>query len=490
MSASRLVLVGLGPAGLERVPRAARRALTDPDRTVVVRTLRHPAAVELAALRDVDHCDDLYQTAETIDDVYEGIVERVWRHLDDGPVVYAVPGSVAVGERAAAELLRRARSRGIDIETHPGASFVDLACLAVGVDPVTDGSQIVDGRDLPDPFPLHVPTFITQVDTPLVLADVAVSLGRLLSDDAPITVLARLGSPDEESRTVPLAGLPRVPVDERTTVFVPAAHAGWFGLVATNRVLRRECPWDAEQTHHTLATHLIEEAYETLHAIADLPPDAPAGEPDMGAYAELEEELGDLLLQVVFHSTLAAEAGAFDIDDVAETVRRKLVRRHPHVFGDVEVADATEVKANWESIKRAEKARASLVADIPETLPGITRADKIQRRVASVGFDWADAAPIFDVVAAELDELRAVAGDRAAATMELGDVLFSVVNLARHLGVDPEIALAEANAKFVRRFEKMERIAADRGDELRDLPADALEALWSDAKGEPPGSRS
>jgi len=477
-----LAIVGLGPAGLDRVAPAAMTVLLDDEVHVIVRTLRHPAATELASRRSVESCDDLYEQAGDFEEVYEGIVARVVERLAAGPVAYAVPGSVAAGELAARHLVAWAREVDVPHTVHPGASFLEFAMVATGVDAIADGVQVVDARRFPDPLPLHLPTFVTQVDSPLVLADTAVTLGRVLPPETEVTVLRHLGAGDESMQVVTLAELPRVDVDERTTLFVPATDVGLLGLVATNRVLRRECPWDAEQTHHSLVAHLVEEAYETVHAIAALPSSAPAGPVDFGAYAEVEEELGDLLLQVVFHATLAAEAGAFDVDEVAEAVRRKLVHRHPHVFGDVTVADAREVKANWEQIKEAEKRRASTMDGIPAGLPGITGADKVQRRAASVGFDWTEAGPLFDVVAGELAELREATGDEEREIAELGDVLFSVVNLARHLGVDPEVALARANDRFVARFRAMEELAARRGTSLRDLTAGELEELWNEAK--------
>lgn len=251
-------------------------------------------------------------------------------------------------------------------------------------------------------------------------------------------------------------------------------------MVTTNRVLRVECPWDRAQTHHSLLRHLIEETYETVEAVSALPESAPTGPADFGAYALLEEELGDLLLQVVFHAGLAAEAGAFDVDEVAEQIRRKLVRRHPHVFGDIEVSGAGEVLANWEVLKSEEKSRESLMDDIPTALPGIARADKIQRRAATVGFDWPDVDPVLAKVEEELGELRA-AGEETR-TDELGDLLFAVVNLARHLHVDPEIALARASDTFVVRFRMMERLAAGREITLASLDLAAMDALWDEAK--------
>jgi len=477
-----ITVLGLGPAGLERLRASDLDRLVDPAATVLLRTLEHPAAAELAALRSVVPCDDLYETGDDFDQVYEAIVERVVDAARSGDTVYAVPGSAVVGERTVPLLVERAGAAGIPCTVIPGESFIDAACAVVGVDPIADGLQILDARGLPDPLPLHLPSFITQIDTPLVAGDVALTLGRVLPDSFEVTMLDRVGDDDATSITMPLADLPRAATGPRSTLYVPPADVGWLGLVATNRILRTECPWDAEQTHHTLVSHLIEETYETVDAIGALSVEAPGGEPDLGAYAALEEELGDLLLQVVFHANLAAEAGAFDVDEVAEGIRRKIVHRHPHVFGDVVAEEVDEVLANWEELKNVEKGRESLMDDVPAALPGMARAEKIQRRVATVGFDWPDDEPVFAKVLEELDELRSVRSDRERATGELGDLLFTVVNLARHLDIDPEIALSRANDAFEARFRAMEGAARRSGSRLRDLDDRSLEELWDAAK--------
>jgi MazG family protein len=240
--------------------------------------------------------------------------------------------------------------------------------------------------------------------------------------------------------------------------------------------LREECPWDREQTHQSLMKNLVEETYELIEAVGRLP----EGEPDWVAYAEVEDELGDVLLQVLFHAVIARQAGAFDIDDVAEVMRQKLVRRHPHVFGDVEANSAEEVKVNWDRIKETERGSAaeSALDGVASGVPALHRASKIQNRAAKVGFDWEQAAQVLPKVREELEELEEVLSDPVRAQQELGDVLFSVVNLARHLGLDPEIALGQATDRFEARFRRMEAEGP-----LEGLDLEGLNQRWDRAKG-------
>jgi tetrapyrrole methylase family protein/MazG family protein len=479
-------VVGLGPAGLDRLPPSVR-ALLDRAPTLIVRTVHHPAAGELARTREVVACDDLYDSAGNFDAAYGAMVARVVAAADSGPVVFAVPGSPLVGERAASAVVAAAGAAGFEVTVHPAESFLDLVWARTGIDPIAHGVQILDARDLPDPLSLHLPTVITQIDTDMVLDTVAHRLSLVLPDTCEVVVLEALGSPDERVQSVALAGLADIAPGPRTTVALDPGLVGWHGLVVTNRILRDECPWDRQQTHHSLISHLIEEAYETVEAVSRLSIEAPGGDVDYAAYAGVEEELGDLLLQVVFHATLAEEAAAFDVETVAEGIRRKLVHRHPHVFGDVEADTAHQVKANWEQIKQEEKERSSLMDDVPDALPSIARAEKLQNRAASVGFDWPEVASVFAKLEEEVGELEAElihhtpVSDRVAA--ELGDVLFSVVNLARHAGVDPELALRGAADRFADRFREVERLASGSGRSLTDMSLDELDELWDSAKG-------
>jgi tetrapyrrole methylase family protein/MazG family protein len=225
------------------------------------------------------------------------------------------------------------------------------------------------------------------------------------------------------------------------------------------------CPWDLEQTHASLGRHLLEEAHETLEAID-------AGDPD-----RLRDELGDLLLQVVFHSEMARQEGAFDVDDVAEGIVRKLIRRHPHVFGDVEVGSAAEVLVNWERIKAEERGEHPLDDEIPSSLPALARAAKVQRRAAGSGFDWRSFEGAVEKVREELAELEAEAsseGPPERIEEELGDLLFAVAALGRRLDLDPETALRKATRRFGERFERMREQAARDGVSLENLGEDDL----------------
>jgi tetrapyrrole methylase family protein/MazG family protein len=475
-----ILIIGLGPGDLRDLAEEARELLADPARVVLVRTLEHPAARQLVGLRPVESGDQIYQSSPDLDIVYRRLAERVVELGRSGPVAYAVPGSPRVGERSVELVRRLAAEAGLEVRIVGGASFLDLVLDRLGLDPLDRGLQVLDGRNLPDPLLLHLPTVIAQVDRPMVLGEVRDALGRLLPDETPITLLADLGTGVEVVETFTLGELDRRSAGPRTTLYLDGQPAGWSGLVATVRRLRRDCPWDASQTHHSLVRHLIEEAYEVAEAIGALPAEAPAGEPDHAAYLELEAELGDLLLQAVFHANLAREAGVFDAEEMAEQIRRKLVRRHPHVFGEVQVEGPEEVIRNWERLKQEEKGRQSLMDDVPAGLPALARAAKLQRRASSVGFDWPKAGPVLDKLAEEVEELREALDDPREAESELGDVLFAVVNLSRHLHVDPEMALRRAVDRFADRFRAMERSGP-----LDGLTLEELDARWEAAKGEP-----
>jgi ATP diphosphatase len=250
-------------------------------------------------------------------------------------------------------------------------------------------------------------------------------------------------------------------------------------IMARLRTPGTGCPWDLEQDFSTIAPYTIEEAYEVADAI------------ERGDLAELRDELGDLLLQVVFHSRLAEEAGAFAFADVVEAITAKMIRRHPHVFAAADADSPGKVRKRWEAIKAEEKSgrrrdadRAGLLDDVPLSSPALTRAVKLQRRAGSVGFDWKDPRAVLAKMREEIGELEREleANDRRRLGEELGDILFATANLARHLDIDPEAALRATNAKFVKRFKYIEAALQSRGQLLAGATLDEMEALWNEAK--------
>ncbi|HZQ88209.1 MAG TPA: nucleoside triphosphate pyrophosphohydrolase [Acidimicrobiales bacterium] len=460
---TRVVVVGLGPGGSDLLT-AGTKATIDRIPTRFVRTARHPAA---SAVPGAVSFDDVYEKASTIDEVYRTIVDRLC--AQKGEVLYAVPGSPLVAERTVELLLADPR---VEVWLMPAMSFLELAWARLGVDPVAAGARLIDGhRFAVEAAGERGPLLVAQCDSKQVLSDI-----KLAFDDAPpatAVVLHHLGLRDEKVAEVKWEDLDRaVEPDHLTSIWLPEVAAPVGQQVARFielvRTLRERCPWDREQTHESLSRHALEEAYELVEAIA-------SGDP-----AHLQEELGDVLFQVVFHATLATEDGEFTMADVAQGIHDKLVARHPHVFGDVDADTAGEVVKNWEQIKQEEKGRTGLLDGIPEGLPALLHAAKVQRKAASIGFDWENVAQVWPKVVEEMKELRS-----APSADEMGDVLFAVVNLGRHLGFDPESSLRAATAKFAGRLASVESLANARGLDLHTLDAAALDALWEEAKRTP-----
>ena len=493
-----LTVVGLGPGGADLVLPAARQAL-EAARRRFVRTARHPAVEELRAEGvEFEAFDRIYEQASDLDAVYPAIVAELLAATEAGDgVVYAVPGSPVVAERTVV-LLREAL--GDELVVVPGVSFADLAWTRLGIDPL-GGARVVDARAFAiDAANACGPLLIAQCDMPMLVSDVKLSLLDVLDAGHEVVVLAHLGLSTERVARLPLEDLDRgsfVP-DHLTSVFVDTggiAIAPEFArLVALTERLRGPggCPWDAKQTHHSLARHLLEEAYEVVEAIEGLPSAAPGDDLDAiepGAYEALEDELGDLLFQAVIHSVLAAEAGAFTIADVLRGIHDKLVRRHPHVFGDVELDTADDVVRNWEQIKRGEKTAAaghgeidpappvSLVAGIATTLPGLLYLPKVFRKATAIGLDLGAGA------LAELEtEVAALAGSGG----DVGAVIAAAAAVAWSRDVDPEAALRAAAERRRDWFVRMEQIAAERGVDLAAADPVVATELWDLARGADP----
>ena len=474
VSGPRIDVVGLGPAGPELIT-AETLGLIDGAGVAFLRTSRHPAASAFAALPTFD---DRYESEPSFDAVYRAIVadllESSRRHRS---VVYAVPGSPTVAERTVS-LLREdpeVMSGEITVVVHPALSFLDVAFARLGIDPVASGVRVVDAESFASSAAgERGPLLVAQCWSPSLLSEI-----KLSAEPPPgttVTVLYHLGLDDERVWEVEWDDLDRsFEPDHLTSLWIgrlgaPVASE-LMRLDELVRTLRERCPWDREQTHGSLARHLLEESYEVLEAIDDLAAidarreasgvSAITPEMEEQAVSHLEEELGDLLFQVYFHSALAAESGRFTLADVAREVHDKLVSRHPHVFGDLTGATKDEIASNWETLKKAEKNRTSITEGIPAAMPALALMAKLQRKGMALGMELPgrrDEAGRLAETAVRLakgaagnedagDRAGDDAGDAAAAT-EIGDLLFSVVNLARAMGVDPESALRTRAAAF------------------------------------------
>jgi tetrapyrrole methylase family protein/MazG family protein len=475
VSTPTVVVVGLGPGGPEYVTQHTLDLVASISHRFL-RTARHPSA---SLVPDATTFDDVYEQADTFADVYAEIAERlVIAATEHGRVLYAVPGSPLVLERSVRTL--RADTR-IVCDVQPAMSFLDLVYSRLGVDPVEAGVTLVDGHEFAtaaagNPGPL----LVAHTHANWVLSDIKLAVESATGDE-PVVLLQRLGTPDELVTHTTWAELDRtVEADHLTSLYIPhlaepvGAEMVRFHQLA--RTLREQCPWDQEQTHGSLVRYLLEETYEVVDALAALDPDDPDTDD------ALVEELGDLLYQIEFHATIAEQEGRFTMADVARGVHDKLVRRHPHVFGDVVADDTETVLSNWDAIKRVEKQRTSVFDGVPNSLPSLSYADAVQRKAAKLGFDWPDVDGALPKIAEEADEVRAAMGDPDKVLEELGDLLFAVVNVARHLKVEPEAALRAATNKFRVRFEQVEALAIERGIDLHTAGLAALDELWDEVK--------
>jgi tetrapyrrole methylase family protein / MazG family protein len=448
----RITVVGLGPAGPALLGQEASALLSDA-RHRFLRTSRHPAA---AAFPDVPAFDRLYESGDTFEEVYVAIVEELVtaaRRAVPDPVVYAVPGSPHVAERTVG--LLRADQR-VEVTILPALSFLDLVWDRLAIDPVSEEVHLVDATSFSQLAERELgPFLIAQCWTRQLLSDVKLSVPDEPHGALPRPViLHHLGLDDEVVAEVDWFELDRaVSPDHLTSVYVPATSAVLAPvrgaevtrLVELMDTLRVQCPWDRAQTHETLRPHLVEECYEVLDALSALH----AGGAD--AYAHLEEELGDLLFQIVFHARLAGEADAFDLDDVARGIHDKLVSRHPHVFGELSADTADQVVSNWEALKKSEKGRTSVTEGIPASLPALMLAAKLARKSRSVGLEprragggrpeeWLAALSALAVRAAQQPD-DPLSGTAETESRLVGELLFAVAELAQQLGVDAEQAL-------------------------------------------------
>lgn len=477
-----ITLLGLGPGDPAALTLAAWKILSGSSE-IFLRTRQHPVVDSLPNHLVIHDFDHLYNQAETFDAVYQQIVEQVLAlgRREQG-VIYAVPGHPFVAEATAPEIARRARAEGIPLKIIDGLSFLEPTFSALSIDPFPQ-TVILDALELGNghvpPFPTNMPVLVAQVYSKMVAANVKLTLNSLYPDLHPVKLIHGAGTAAQRVEEMALYEIDRSRFTGLlTTLFLPPLGAAtsfeeFLEIVAHLRA-PDGCPWDKEQTHKSLRSTLIEEAYEVLDA---LDKEDPQG---------LQEELGDLLMNILLHAQIASEEGEFSIADVLHGIHTKIVRRHPHVFGEVNVDGVSGVLSNWERIKADERAangklHMSLMDGVALALPALIQADQYQKRAARVGFDWPDIQGVLEKLDEELGEVnRAVDGDEKL--HEIGDLLFAVVNLARWHKIDPESALRQANARFKKRFGYIETSAQEQNRALSEMSLDEMEALWQQAK--------
>jgi tetrapyrrole methylase family protein/MazG family protein len=438
-------VVGLGPSTADHITERTARLIRESP-TVRFRTVVHPSAVHFG---EVTSYDEFYERANSFDELYDEIVDDLVRlaHVSPGgEVLYVVPGSPVVAERTV-ELLRERDD--VEVITEPAVSVIDVACAALGRDPMNVGLRVLDALTSNDNVRGPGPILMLQTYSPEVLAGVA----DRLPASGDVTILHHLGLEDELVFTCRADELTNFrAADHLTSLWVEEfrdAGVAMSDLVDFMKRLRAECPWDQEQTHASLTRHLLEEAYEALDALEAFVRASDEDVLDDAVVHHVEEELGDLLFQVVFHAELGDEEGNFNFASIADGVRVKLIGRHPHVFGDVTVANAEEVATRWEALKQTEKGRDSITDGIAWQLPALTLYTKLLRKATLVDIlvesgDVSRQRALDAIAALELD-VDAVGDATSSSNVSAawGDALSALVAAARFAGVDLEGVLRE-----------------------------------------------
>lgn len=477
-----ITLLGLGPGNPELVTREAWSLLNSISEIYLL-TTHHLSVRELPEVLQIHSFDGIYGREVEYTEIIEHIVQTILE-LGRRPegVVYGIPGHPLISEATGPEIYKRAKAEGLPIRLIEGINLTDSALSEIRLQ-TTPYFAVVDALELEIKyhplFPPHFPALITNIYSKRSLEKIKTILLTQYPPDHPVQ-LVFWGK--TTNAIVKHLSLDQIDQSDKTgfmtTLFLPPLriHTSFEEFQELIALLRSPegCPWDREQSHKSLRRNLMEEAYETLEAI------------DQADINLMQEEFGDLLLQIVLHTQIASENDDFTMSDVIEGVYTKLVHRHPHVFGDEDLKDAKLVIENWERLKAIErgenqKKEKGLLDGISTSMPALSVADAYQRRAARVGFDWSGIEGVIEKVKEEIEEFINAKGDNAN-DEEIGDILFSIVNLARCVDVDPEAALRNANAKFRRRFAVIEQEAEKKGKQLIDMTFEEMDEIWEQAK--------
>ena len=479
----KINIIGLGAGDINQLPLGVYKDLKS-GLPIFLRTKEHPVVYQLEEEGfDYQSFDSIYESHEQFEAVYQEICETLFS-INEDEIIYAVPGHPLVAERTVQLLLEMGEERGVTIEVSGGQSFLDDIFRVLRIDPI-EGFQLLDGTDLKqEEIQLRQHILVSQVYDSFVASNVKLTFMEKLPYDYEVYIVTAAGSKDEKIRKVPLVELDReAEINNLTTIYIPPVknetliYKDFYKLKGIIAELRGPggCPWDIKQTHESLKKYLIEEAYEVIEAIQEQDVD------------HLVEELGDVLLQVLLHAQIGEDDGYFNIDDVIEGLSAKMVRRHPHVFGNRVAETAEDVVKNWQEIKQEEKGiqQESILDEVGKSLPNLIRAFELQRKAAKVGFDWHDVSGAWDKLTEEIGEFKdeiALNPSSEDVMKEFGDILFAFINIARFYDIHPDEALFMTNQKFMNRFHYIERKVKDSGRTFEDYTLEELDSYWNEAK--------
>lgn len=483
----KIYILGLGPGDIGSLTLGVVDRINSGDRNFL-RTEKHPTVKYLKDNRiDYESYDYIYEKEDEFIDVYEHIVDDlIKKAMEYKNINYLVPGNPMVAEKTVEILLEKA-DESLEIQVIAGMSFIEPVIQLVGRDPI-NGLKIVDGIGFSmKDIDINIDSIITQVYNRRVASNIKLMLSEVYGDEYQIYFINSAGVKEEEKLyKIPIAELDRIDtIDSLTSIYIPKVDKiikkiyDVADIIDTMEILRSDkgCPWDREQTHKSIRQSIIEEAYEVVDAI------------DRDDIDGLVEELGDLLLQVIFHSQIGSEEGEFNLYNVTTELNKKLIYRHPHVFNEKKVEKSEDVVYNWNKLKFKDRnisTYTDILKDIPK-LPSLMRSFKLQERAGQIGFDWDNVDGALDKVKEEYYEVIELiknieGGDVERIEEELGDLLFAVVNVCRFLNVNPEIALNRTVNKFIDRFEIMETKCEEKGKTLEEMTLEEMNLLWDAAK--------
>lgn len=480
-------IIGLGPGAKEALTVGALMLL-ETSENIFFRTEIHPT-VDFIKEKNIkfETYDEYYNKYDNFDDVYMNIaldlIEKQKENLNKD-FVYAVPGHPLVAEKSVANLMKLCLENNIEYEILPAVSFIDAMMDRLEIDPI-EGLKVIDAFDIQNQIlDKRIGTIITQVYNPFIASEVKLRLLECYKDETEIIYVRAAGVKGVESiRTIPIYELDmQEDIDYLTSIYVPKDvnnKKDIHDLIQIVDILRGEdgCPWDAEQTHKSLRNAIIEESYEVADAI------------DKEDDNALIEELGDVLLHVVFHAAIGKEECYFELNDIVDAICNKMIFRHPHVFKDGVVENSNEVLQNWDELKKEEKGFDTVteeVQGIANALPSLIKADKVQKKIAKAGFDWKEdgVEEAAKKVKEELNEVLDVykTGEADKIKEEVGDLFFACVNVSRFLNIDEEEALNLATDKFIKRFSYVEKACIEKNKDMKTMTLEELDELWNEAK--------